>query len=250
MRKGLFITGMLCGGLLFSGLTAFANSDVIAKLTSQIFFWNDEVVELEAYNINGYNYIRLRDAAQLFGVNIEYCEDNDSVYLGEHKNKPAKTTIDGNPYAKKDFSQEANPNIFDEIYTRDAYNTIRQSLVDMGTILAGNDESGYNPNYHYAHFVDCGVSNGSQGATELAMESVAAHIRGYYAFEFGYEPDIKNIFEYFGYNICKPRINTFFEPANKATNSFVEEIKALSEEEKITQIANEVCDKIVYKDEK
>lgn len=249
MRKGSFITGMLCGGLLFGSLTSFAISEMMVKLTSQIFFWNDEAVELEAYNINGYNYIRLRDAAQLFGIDIEYCEDNDSVYLGEHKNNPTNTMIDRKPYARKDFSQEANPNIFDEIYTRDAYNTMRQSIADMDTILAGNDESGYNPNYHYAHFVDYGVSSGGQGATELAMESVAAHIRGYYTFEFGYEPDIKNIYEYFGYNICKLRTNTFFEPANKATDSFIEKIKHFSEEEKITKIANEVCDRIVYKDE-
>ena len=71
MRKSSFLIGLVCGSLLFSGLTAFANAEIIAKLTSQIFFWNNQKIELEAYNINGYNYVRLRDAAELFGVNIE-----------------------------------------------------------------------------------------------------------------------------------------------------------------------------------
>ena len=68
MRKSSFLIGMLCGSLLFSGLAVFANSEIVAKLTSQIFFWNNQKVELEAYNINGANYIKLRDAAELFGV--------------------------------------------------------------------------------------------------------------------------------------------------------------------------------------
>ena len=79
MRKLSFIIGVLCGSLLFSGITVFANAEIVAKLTSQIFFWNNEQVELEAYNINGANYIKLRDAAELFGVNLEYYEDTNTV---------------------------------------------------------------------------------------------------------------------------------------------------------------------------
>ena len=55
-----FIHGLLCGGLIFSGTAVLANADVLARLTSQVFFFNNEKIELEAYNINGYNYVRLR----------------------------------------------------------------------------------------------------------------------------------------------------------------------------------------------
>ena len=72
MRKTSFIIGLLCGRLLFGGLTVFANAEIVAKITSQIFFWNNKQVEFEAYNINGANYIKLRDAAELFGINVEY----------------------------------------------------------------------------------------------------------------------------------------------------------------------------------
>ena len=104
-----FIIGLLCGAFIFGGTAVLANSDVLAKITSQIFFWNNEAIELEAYNINGYNYVRLRDVAKIFGVNVEYYEDTNSVYLGEDKKeetpKPEHKVLDGNAYAKEDYSQ-------------------------------------------------------------------------------------------------------------------------------------------------
>ena len=53
MRKSSFLIGLLCGSLLFSGVTVFANSEIVAKLTSQIFFWNNEQVELDAIKHQG-----------------------------------------------------------------------------------------------------------------------------------------------------------------------------------------------------
>lgn len=248
MRKSSFLIGLLCGSLLFSGVTVFANSEIVAKLTSQIFFWNNEQVELEAYNINGANYIKLRDAAELFGVKIEYYEDTNTVYLGEsRKESTSKTTIDGNSYAKEDYSSKANPDIFNEIYTRDAYNAIRQSIVDIAEITKGTDESGYNANYEYAHFVD-EVFNGT-GETIEVMKSVTATMFGYYNLSFGYEPTIKNLYEYPGYRICKVQIHKHFEPANNATDTFIAEIKNLPDTEKVKRIADYICDRVVYKDE-
>ena len=244
MRKTSFIIGLLCGSLLFGGLTVFANAEIVAKLTSQIFFWNNSQVELEAYNINGANYIKLRDAAELFGVKVEYYENTNSVYLGEpRKESTPKTIIDGNSCAKEDYSVKANPDIFNETYTRDAYNAIRQSIVDIAEITENTDENGYNAGYEYAHFVD-ETSN-----TIEAMKSVTATMFGYYNFSLGYEPTIKNLYEYPGYRICKVQIHKHFEPANNATDSFIADIKNLTDTEKAKQIADYICDRVVYKDE-
>ena len=244
MRKFSFLIGLLCGNLLFGGVSVFANAEIVAKITSQIFFWNNRQVELEAYNINGANYIKLRDAAELFGVNVEFYEDTNTVYLGEpRKESTSKTTIDGSAYAKEDYSSKANPEIFDEIYTRDAYNAIRQSIVDIAEITKNTDENGYNADYEYAHFVD-ETSN-----TIEAMKSVTVTMFGYYNFSFGYEPTIKNLYEYPGYRICKVQIHKHFEPANNATDNFVAEIKNLPDIEKAKCIADYICDRVVYKDE-
>ena len=248
MRKTSFIIGLLCGSLLFGGLTVFANAEIVAKLTSQIFFWNNRQVELEAYNINGSNYIKLRDAAELFGIDVEYYEDTNTVYLGEpRKENTSKTIIDGNSYAKEDYSLKANPDIFNETYTRDAYNAIRQSIVDITEITENTDENGYNANYEYARFVD-EIFNGS-GKTIEAMKPVAATMFGYYNFSLGYEPTIKNLYEYPGYRICKVQIHKHFEPANNATDNFIAEIKNLTDTEKAKRIADYICDRVVYNDD-
>jgi len=243
MRKSSFLIGLLCGSLLFDGVTVFANAEIVAKLTSQLFFWNNEQIELEAYNINGANYIKLRDAAELFGVKVEYYEDTNTVYLGEsRKESTPKTIIDGNSYAKEDYSLKANPEIFNEIYTRDAYNAIRQSIVDIAKITENTNENGYNENYEYAHFID------ETSKTIEAMKSVTATMFGYYNFSLGYEPTIKNLYEHPSYRICKVQIHKHFEPANKSTDNFIAEIKNLSDTEKAKLIADYICEKVVYKD--
>lgn len=251
MRKHSFLFGLLTGACVFGGITVLANTDILARLTSQVFYYNGSKTELEAYNINDYNYVRLRDAAQLFGVKVEYDRETDSVYLGEH---PAAavlpvTQIDGTTYAREDFSLAANPDIFNEVYTRDAYNAMRQSIVDIDTIAAGTDENGFNPNYCYAHFVDKEFTFNSPGKTDTAMKSVAARLFGYYNFSLGQEPGIQNLYEYPGYRICKAQIHQFFEPANRATDSFIAGISNRSDREKVKQIAEFISDKIVYKDE-
>ena len=244
MRKTSFIIGLLCGSLLFGGFTVFANAEIVAKITSQIFFWNNSQVDLEAYNINGANYIKLRDAAELFGVSVEYYQDTNTVYLGEpRKEITPKTIIDGNSYAKEDYSSKANQEIFNEIYTRDAYNAIRQSIVDIAEIIATTDENGHNADYEYAHFVD------ENSNIIEAMKSVTATMFGYYNFSFGYEPTISNLYEYPGYRICKVQIHKHFEPANNATDNFVAEIENLPDAEKAKLIADYICDRVVYKDD-
>lgn len=243
-----FILGLLCGAAIFTGTAVLANSDVLARLTSQVFFFNNEKIELEAYNINGYNYVQLRDAAKIFDVNVEYYEDTDSVYLGETRYTPEKTVIDGMAYAREDFSQQANQAIFDDVCTREAYNAFRQTIVDKDEIVKETDENGYNPNYRYAHFIDKTNTFDSRGKTRKVFNTIAGDLFGYYNYSFGFEPYIKNIYEYPGYTICKVQVHDFFESANRATDGFIDSIKNLSDREKVKKIADYVSDRIVYKD--
>ena len=252
-RFGSFMAGFLCAGIIFGGGAVLANTDIIAKLTSQVFYFNNEKIELEAYNINDYNYVRLRDVAGIFGVNIKYDETSDTVYMGEHTTivvQPAeKGKSDGKAHAREDFSQKANPEIFDAVYTRDAYNVIRQSLVDVETIAAGADKDGYNSAYNYANFVDAKTTGQTMGDTVTAMNSVIGGFNGYYLFSLGSAVHINNLYEYPGYRICQVWANPKLEPAKLATDEFIVNIQNLSDLEKVQWIADLVCDKIVYKDE-
>jgi len=262
MRKyTYFLLGLLCGAVFFSGTAVMANSGVLAKISSQIFFLNGEQTELFAYNINGNNYVKLRDAAALFGADIEYIEETNSVHMEipkkeEIKEIPEETPvetpdifIDGTSSSKEDFSANANQSIFGDVYTKEAYNTMRQTIADTKTIVVCNNADGYNPTYSYAHYVDAEFTFTSPGKTDTAMKSVANVLSGYYTYSFGAEPTVRNLYEYPGYRILKVQINPKYESANMATDEFVNSLTALSEKEKVKVIATYIADRIVYKDE-
>ena len=276
-RLSNFFIGFLCGAILFGGTIALANSGVLAQITTQLFFYNGEPIELLAYNINGNNYVKLRDAAALFGVDIEYVEDTNSVFIGkasedvtteeitvpempegtteeipievplEHKDE--SINIDGTSFSREDFSSNANAQVFDDVYTREAYNTMRQTVADKTEIIQGSSGEGYNPDYKYAHYVDEEFTFETPGKTDIAMKSVAAVISGYYTYTFGAEPTVKNLYEYPGYRILKVQINPKYEAANKAMDEFIESLDGLSDREKVKRIAEYIADRIVYKDE-
>ena len=262
MRKyTYFLLGLLCGAVFFGGTAVMANSGVLAKISSQIFFLNGEQTELFAYNINGNNYVKLRDAAALFGADIEYIEETNSVHMEipkkeEIKEIPEETPvvtpdifIDGTSSSKEDFSAKANQSIFGDIYTKEAYNTMRQTIADTKAIVVGVDKDGYNPSYSYAHYVDAEFTFTTPGKTDAAMKSVANVLSGYYTYSFGAEPTVKNLYEYPGYRILKVQVNPKYESANAATDEFVGSIATLSEKEKVKAIATYIADRIVYQDE-
>lgn len=261
-RTRSFILGFISATVLTTAVSALAQSELIAKLSSQTFFWQNAKIELEAYNINGYNYVRLRDAAGIFGVDVEYNGTDNSVRLGEepqqifipltetipeHTKEPEKEHIaDGTDYAKEDYSQYANQLVFNDTYTKAAYNTIRQSIVDRDEIIAGNNEDGYNSKYSYAHFVDSNQTIDKTGKTISAMNSVLGSMNGYYVYHLGTEPDVVDYWKYPGYSICKPTVHSHFTPANEATDSFIKGLEGLKEVQKIEKIATYVADRIFY----
>ena len=46
-----------------------------------------------------------------------------------------------------------------------------------------------------------------------------------------------------------PQVHKYFEPANKATDSFIAEISGLNDRAKVKRIADYICDRVAYKDE-
>ena len=256
MKKLNFLSGLIIGVTISCAFSVAAASGVIANITSQLFFLNDTKIELDAYNINGSNYIKLRDIAALFDTDIAYDEKTNSVYIGSHhdmsiaeETQKKSETLDGTAYSKADYSQNANPEIFNDIYTKDAYNALYQSLSDIEEITQGTDEYGYNPSYVYAHFIAKDSDFSTVGKTETAVKSATARISAYYDFTFGWEPFIKNLSDYPGYRICRPFIRDALTPAKNATDTFIQNLSGLTDKEKIRKIADFVSVSIVYKDE-
>ena len=237
-RFAYFALGLLCGAVFLGGTAVAANAGGLAQLTSQVFYFDGERHEFEAYNIGGENYISFRDAAELFGLEAERVVTE----MIEVVPYTPPTIIDGTAYAREDFAASANNCIFDSVYTCEAYNTMRQTIADMAKIFADDSD------YRYANYVDHGFTFNTPGATDTAMKSVAAYISGYYTYSFGAEPTIRNLYEFPGYRILKVEVNPRYADANAAIDSFIDSLVDLTDREKVKRIADNIADRIVYKD--
>ena len=80
-----FAAGLLVGVALFGGTTAYA-AGIIAERSSHPIYVDGELVQMEAYTINGNNYVKLRDIGQAVGFNVFWKDgvqvDSASPYTG------------------------------------------------------------------------------------------------------------------------------------------------------------------------
>lgn len=73
-----FMAGMATGAVLFSGSAAYA-AGIMANYAPQTAYVDGAPVQLDAYNIDGYNYVKLRDIGQAVGFNVYW--DGQSVQM-------------------------------------------------------------------------------------------------------------------------------------------------------------------------
>ena len=81
--------GLLAGVMLSGPIAQAAETALTVVASSQKFYADGQRVQLEAYNINGYNYIKLADLSPLVGFDLAYDGATNSVYIGE---RPAAGT--------------------------------------------------------------------------------------------------------------------------------------------------------------
>ena len=82
-----FMAGLLTGVMLFGGGVAYA-AGVMAEYAPQIAYVDGVPVQMNAYNIGGSNYVKLRDIGQMVGFNVYWDGqavqiDSDAPYTGE-----------------------------------------------------------------------------------------------------------------------------------------------------------------------
>lgn len=91
-RTGYFLAGVLVGAVLFGGSVAYA-AGVIAERSMNTIYIDGRQVELEAYSINGSNYLKLRDVGKAVGFNVYWDGavqiDSTAPYTGEPPTAPA-----------------------------------------------------------------------------------------------------------------------------------------------------------------
>lgn len=79
-----FLSGMVAGAVMFGGSVAYA-SGILANLSSSQVFVDGRGVQLTAYNINGNNYVMLRDIGKAVGFNVYWSAEDGSVRIESDK---------------------------------------------------------------------------------------------------------------------------------------------------------------------
>ena len=76
---GYILCGVLIGGVLLNGDATNAVAGLMAERSSQPIYVDGQKVELEAYNIAGSNYVKLRDIGKAVGFNVSW--DGSAVQI-------------------------------------------------------------------------------------------------------------------------------------------------------------------------
>lgn len=98
MKRGSFLMGFLTC-LLLTGITTTAYAaGVLAERSTNRIFVDGQEVKIEAYNINGYNYVKLGDLSPLVGFDLTYDGTSNSVYIGEKPENTVTLPVDGSRY--------------------------------------------------------------------------------------------------------------------------------------------------------
>lgn len=77
-----FVAGIVIGAALVP-TTYAAVRQLTATPSTQRFYVDGKQTQLEAYTINGNNYVKLRDIGKAVGFNVSYDGAANSVYIGE-----------------------------------------------------------------------------------------------------------------------------------------------------------------------
>lgn len=221
-NAALLCVGIILGATLFGGMAVYAASGIMAERSANTVYVDGRRVELEAYLIDGANYVKLRDVGEAVGFNVYW---NGSVqiesgkpYTGEatvgiripqEATVPAASTI-------PDESAKANSAIFTGGFTREAYNALRQ-------IVNGAEESGAVP---------------MTDDTKQAMEKAAAAT--------GLWPAYDVCSKSGGVRYFTSHYSDSYQEAAAFCQPLVDSVADKTDREKVRDFAFYVCDRLTY----
>ena len=226
-NAALLCTGMILGAALFSGTAAYAASGIFAEKSPCAVYVDGRRVELDAYLIDGRNYVQLRDIGKATNALNVYWDgtvqiESGKPYTGEAPASPApQATVTPSagtaaPATSEDYAAQANAAIFSGAYTREAYNALRQ------TVVSGADSEAVT----------------MTEATRTAMDSATAAIGEWPGYH------LKNVAG--GKTAFTAKYPSTFQQAADYCQSFIEGLAGKSDRDKAREIAFYVCDRLTY----
>ena len=79
------VTAGILAGIAVSGPASQAAAGLMANPSTQRFYVNEQHISLEAYEINGSNYVKLRDIGQAADFAVTYDATANTVYIDPDK---------------------------------------------------------------------------------------------------------------------------------------------------------------------
>jgi hypothetical protein len=147
-RVGTFITGLLVGATLFGGTAAYA-AGVMAEQSLNRILVDGQEVQLDAYAINGNNYLKLRDIGEAVGFNVYWDTEQHCVQI--ESNTPytgvaPAVTMESSPLANYEQSEvKPNPQVGDIVLCSDGYTYEIKDVTKYNNSMFATEETGALP---------------------------------------------------------------------------------------------------------
>lgn len=217
-----FAAGVMTGAVLFGGGVAYA-AGVMAEYAPQRAYVDGSPVQLEAYNIGGYNYVKLRDIGEAVNFNVywdgKYIQiDSGAPYTGLSPIQPTQPN-NGN----MDYTAEATTAAFTNELNREVYNAIRDTVLHRNEIVAGT----YTP-----------VMVDDAGDRYNLMQGIVSKLGNYPS-----------------YNVTSPEMGklavmaqctSYYDAAVAHTQPFINSLASLNQREQVKSLVRYICARMSY----
>ena len=210
---GLVVTGLLTG-LVLAGPAG--NAALNAIPSTQTFFKDGNPVSMEAYAINGNNYVKLRDVGKIVGFSVSYDVSTNSVHIGAETSNRETDSFPATLTVSTENIEKVNPAVFSAALTPEIYRALRQ------TVTSGEESEAVAISADTRETANCVIAAfGEWPAYHLKSKG-----NGIYAFSSAFSPAYQEAVNY-----CKP---------------FLESLTGKSDTEKAREIAYFVCERLKY----
>lgn len=141
-------------------------------------------------------------------------------------------TISKDSWSREDFSLQANPSVFTDVYDRDLYNAIRQAIVDIGT-----------ENNTGAHCAYTMVSK----ADYSAVKQMVGCMDGLLRYEHYVPPNLANYYEYLDYYALSAQMPKNYQAAYDFIQPVIDTVSRMgNDREKVKYLNDYLCSLMTY----
>lgn len=214
----LVLAGILIGCAISGPAASAAEEWYKAYKSGRNFYIDGEQVEMDAYAVQGNNYVKLRDIAELVGFEVWWDEENRTVQIERDKPYTGEppTQVEPEPTESLDYAADVNPAALTGAYTSEAYAALRRTVATGGESapVAMSEE------------------------TRAAMLKATAAIGSWPGYHMKTTADGKASFY--------TKYPSSYEEAAAYCQPFIDSLDGLTDREKARQIAFFVCDRITY----